>query len=606
MAIVFALWTLLGAAVKVPFLALYLPPASWAEAGDWLSVLWHGLLLDAAIGGYLTLLPGMMMAIAPWYRGRMMRWVWDIYFAVTALLTALAYVSNIGLYSYWGFPLDSTPLLYIRTSPSGALASMETWQLVVFPLIITVMAAGVWSVFHKVGRRAFAGTRCTTAARTGTSVAATLLTALLIIPIRGGFGTGTNHTGNVYFSADTRLNHAAVNPVFSFVESATHQEEIATRYRFMDGGEADALMAELTKTELRGDAVRRDWNVVMICLESFSKYIMGETGNVSGVTPNLDRYAKEGIYFTRFFANTTRTDRALVAILSGLPAQPTMSIMDQPRISTSLPSIASTLGKNGYTTHFYYGGDMNYSNMNAYIMGTGFQKVTSEVDFSQKERTGKWGAPDGTLFARALDDINGKGGATGKPFLKVILTGSSHEPFDVPGYKRLDDPALNAFAYADNCLGTFMEGLRKAECWENTLVVIVPAHLGAYPPQIDNYRLWRYEIPLIMTGGVVTEPKRVETVGAQTDICATVLGMLGLPHNDFIYSKDLLDNGAPHFAFFTFPDAMGMVEDNGYMVFDNVAGGISAQEGPKPDSIAVKAKALLQKLYDDIGQRALQ
>ncbi len=81
MAIVFALWTLLGAAAKIPFLALYLPPTSWAAAGDWLSVLWHGLLLDAAIGGYLTLLPGMMMAIAPWYRGRMMRWVWDIYFA---------------------------------------------------------------------------------------------------------------------------------------------------------------------------------------------------------------------------------------------------------------------------------------------------------------------------------------------------------------------------------------------------------------------------------------------------------------------------------------------------------------------------------------------
>ena len=203
-----------------------------------------------------------------------------------------------------------------------------------------------------------------------------LLTALLIIPIRGGVDTGTNHTGSVYFSDDILLNHAAVNPIFSFVEAVTHQEDIATRYRYMDDNEASSLFKELTDTTLRSSAERHDYNVVLICMEGFSRYIMSEAGHVKGVTPWLDKYSQEGLYFSRFYANSFRTDRAMVAVMSGLPAQPTMSVMDMPRISTSLPSLAGSLGKNGYDTHFYYGGDANYSNMKYYIMGKGFQKVT--------------------------------------------------------------------------------------------------------------------------------------------------------------------------------------------------------------------------------------
>ena len=140
----------------------------------------------------------------------------------------------------------------------------------------------------------------------------------------------------------------------------------------------------MTDTSLRPDAERKDYNVVLICLEGFSKYIMEEKGHVKGVTPNLDRLTREGIYFSNIYANSFRTDRAMVAVMSALPAQPTMSVMDMTRISTSLPSLAGALGKNGYDTHFYYGGDANYSNMKSYLMGTGFQNVTHQFDFDKK------------------------------------------------------------------------------------------------------------------------------------------------------------------------------------------------------------------------------
>jgi len=68
--------------------------------------------------------------------------------------------------------------------------------------------------------------------------------------------------------------------------------------------------------------------------------------------PNLTRLAEEGIFFTNFYANSFRTDRGLVSILSGYPAQPTTSIMKYPVKSQSLPAISKSLRKEGYDIQF--------------------------------------------------------------------------------------------------------------------------------------------------------------------------------------------------------------------------------------------------------------
>lgn len=597
--IVFTLWTMIGVFSKVIFLLVYHNLIPTLNLTDCLAVVWHGLRLDIAVSGYLSIIPGLILATTIWYNNRLLHWTWNCYFAITSFLSTLTYVSNLGLYAYWSFPLDSTPLLYISTSPSAALASIPVWQSLLFLCIIMLVTYGTYYVFAKIGRDLAKQPSITA------TIITILMTIAMIIPIRGGFSTGTNHTGSVYFSSEMHINHAAVNPVFSFVESVTHQEEIATRYRFMPNDEATRIFKTLTHTALRENAVRHNYNVILIGLESFSKYIMSESGHINEiVTPNLDRYSNEGLYFTNIYASSFRTDRGLVAMLSGLPAQPTMSVMNIPRISTSLPSLARTLGTVGYNTHFYYGGDTNYSNMRSYLIGTGYTDVTSQYEFSPDLNIYKWGVADGPVFDRVLEDIkHEETNHNGKPFFKTFMTSSSHEPFDVPDYHKLKQPELNAFAYTDHCLGLFIEELKKMSCWQNTLVIIVPDHLGAYPQQADNYQLWRYEIPLIMLGGMITKPIRVETIGSQTDICATVLAMLGREHKEFTYSKDLLDPDAPHYAFFSFPDAIGMVRQQGYVIYDNTSGQTVVNNGNNTETLLSEAKALLQKLYDDLSNR---
>ncbi len=599
----FLLWTFIGVFSKLVFLAVYASIIDGIGASDWWDVIWHGLVLDVAIAGYLTIIPALFFIASLWIESKTIGWIWKGYVGIVAFISSLAYVANIALYGFWGFPLDNTPLLYIKTSPSDAMASVTTGQLIGGLLAVCASTVFIYLLITRLVKLPKAQQNGKPLLQT---IVILLLTALLIIPIRGGFGAGTNHTGAVYYSTNIRLCHAAVNPIFCFIESVTHDEDIADRYRFMDDKEATDIFGNMTCTALRGDSVgefslrgeNQPRNVVVIMLESFSKYIMTEAGHVKGITPNLDRYSKEGMYFTRFYANSFRTDRAIVSILSGLPAQPTMSVMDIPHKSTSLPSIASAMGKAGYNSTFYYGGDTNYSNMKSYFMGTGFQNVVSDKDFPKELHTGKWGVADGPVYERILKDMIASDKK--EKHLRVVMSESSHEPFDVPFKSHIKEPELNAFYYADKCLGEFVGAMKKQADWDNTLVLIVPDHLGAYPLNIDNYALWRYEIPMILLGGKITA-QQVETIGCQTDIPATLLGILGIEHNEFLFSKDILDAKAPHFAFFTFPDAMGMVTEENTVIYDNALNKAVLDEGSEKGLNKKRVQAYLQKLYDKIA-----
>ena len=176
-----------------------------------------------------------------------------------------------------------------------------------------------------------------------------LLTGLLFIPIRGGFTVSTMNTGKVYFSTNQRLNHAAINPAFSLMESLSKQKDFGKQYRFMEAAAADRIFsglvdpAVLRKDSAPADSLRQTPDslhslfttqrpdVLLVILESFSSRLMTALGGEPDVAVQLDSLAQEGVLFTNFYANSFRTDRGLVAILSGYPAQPTTSIMKYPR-----------------------------------------------------------------------------------------------------------------------------------------------------------------------------------------------------------------------------------------------------------------------------------
>jgi phosphoglycerol transferase MdoB-like AlkP superfamily enzyme len=275
--------------------------------------------------------------------------------------------------------------------------------------------------------------------------------------------------------------------------------------------------------------------------------------------------------------------------------------MKYPRKSQSLPSISRSLAQNGYDLQYIYGGDANFTNMRSYLTAMGFENIISDSDFSISQKLSKWGAHDDVMFdkiATQLEAVEEK-----EPFLKVIQTSSSHEPFEVPGFNKLEDIRLNSVAYTDSCLQVFVNRYRNTPYWDNTLFVFVPDHAMQYPVDLDVFSVERYKIPMIFYGPALARTGvKIDVVGSQIDLAATLLGQLGIDHSDFAFSKDMLNPANPHFGFFTVPDAFGMVTDSGAVVFDNVSEKIYSSNLPET-LVLEHGKAFLQKLYDDLDKR---
>lgn len=600
---------------KPLFMLFYTDFYSNCTVTDWWRVIWHGLPLDFSVAGYLTALPGLLLVASVWLSGRWLIWTFRVWFGIVSLTVGVIFILDLVLYEYWGFRLDTTPFFYFFSSPSDTLASTSGGLAVLGFLMMGVWAVLVYGMFYGCvlrGVERLARPRC----RVLAGCVLLLLTAALFIPIRGGFTVSTMNTGKAYFSSNQRLNHAAINPAFSLLESVFKQADFASQYRFLQADDADKLFAEMLDPQV-GDSssaailktkepmllnTRRP-DILLIILESFSSHLMGTLGGDSAVAPCLDSLAREGVLFTHMHANSFRTDRGLVSILSGYPAQPSTSIMKYPRKTQSIPGLAGALRKAGYRTRYYYGGDADFTNMRSYLLSSGFEDIVCDRDFPLSDRLSKWGVHDHLVFRRLLEDLQADTvRADNAPRFRVLQTSSSHEPFEVP-YRRLTDDRMNAFAYTDSCVGDFVRRLRRLPQWQNTLLLFVPDHQGAWPEGLDNFGAERYQIPLILSGGAVCQSVRIDTFGSQQDIAATLLAQLGLPHSDFIFSKDLLDPDAPHFAFITFPGLVGLVTDSTRVFYDINSETPVDMLGKQPEKALVHAMAYLQKLYDDIARR---
>lgn len=590
------------------------------------AVIWHGLPLDLSMAGYLSVIPGLLSIAVVWLKRELVKPIMNIYFIIASLFITCSFLLNASLYPYWKYPLDSTPLFYFFTSPADAIASVSIWQVILSIIILIVLTIGVWFTLRMRGEKRQQYSRYAYGYggfgsgkrkrfddfdrhRGRTSIILLLLTGLLFLPIRGGITVSTMNTGQVYYSQNAYLNHSAVNPLFSLLESITHQEDFASQYRFMKDKEADKIFATMTSTSdentypLLNEATFKKGtpDILIVIMESFASDIMPSMGSYKDVAVCLDSIAQQSILFTRFYANSFRTDRGMVSILSGYPAQPTTSIMRYPRKTSQLPSIARNLAKyKNYKTTYYYGGDADFCNMRSYLVSQGYQHIISDANFPIEDKLSKWGVPDHILAARMMKDIKAQQNEK-RPMLRILQTSSSHEPFEVP-YHRLKDKRLNAFAYTDSVMGAIVREYRKLPRWKNTLIVFVPDHVGGYKENLNDHDRSRYQIPLILAGGAISRPMKVGIIGSQQDIAATLLGQLGVEHREFTFSKNMMSDATPKFAFFAVNDAFGIVSEENSLIYDNRAKRIVYDKGEKGFNLK-RGQAYLQKLYDDLAKK---
>ncbi|MBP5135811.1 MAG: LTA synthase family protein [Paludibacteraceae bacterium] len=629
-------WVLFFVVFKAIFLVANHSFTAALSAGEILDVFLHGLKMDLSAAGYLSLLPGVMLTLAPLFPKAIHK-ATKVYTLVILIPLTILGLADLSLYPSWGTRLDSQVIPYLG-DPVAVVSSVSNLQLVLSFLAIALIVFAFYLLYSKVvANKPFdSSTKWYKA-----TPLMLLFTALLFLPIRGGVDTAPLNFNSVYFSDKTYANHAAYNYFWSFFHALTHNTYDKNPLNYMDDEEAERIMknavvSSADSTHLVVEANGKPVNVVIVILESFSNKVIyplakandefdtahGISHNyfdennevIKNLTPNLNRYCNEGITFTNFYATGTRSDRGLSALLGAFPALiKASSILEFAEKIKSVTFLPQMFGENGYDMSFYYGGDINFYNTNILLLQSGIKNIVERSSFPIAQSTAqKWGAPDEFLYSRLSKDIK----SMKTPFFTMVYNISSHEPFDVPEHFRRvkgttqSDNYLNSAAYTDSCLGAFIEDLRKSPAWENTLVVITSDHTSLLPePSSSVYELSSYRVPMIWTGGVVKESRFVDKICSQTDLYATLREQLRfsspLPEGTDCYSHCMFDS-VREFAFFFRPDGWGFVSPE-QAFYSNIDNGqrsyIFQKDGVANDSIVHFAEAYAQYLHNDFIKR---
>lgn len=563
-----------------------------------------GMRLDFSVVGYISLLIIVLQILSLVITRKYCLKCIDYLSYGLIVVFSFVLLSSANLYSYWGRHLDGEALAFLKT-PGVIFVSLKWYEAPLMLMVGLLLSLSFIVVYRKVvvvkpGFHHVWPVNYTSGAKL---LLLLLLAGLMIIPIRGGVGIAPINTGAAFFSDNLFANHTAINPVWNLGFSMKGIDVRQKSYRFMPDDEANAIFDQLMEESgeypnvLKSDRP----NIVIILLESFSSQVVGALGG-EPVSPNLDRLTAEGILFNNIMAASDRSDKGLVATLAGYQVMPKYSIIQFPNKSQSLGFLPKSLKNGGYhDMTFIYGGDIGFKNMNSFVIQSGFEKSVTQDDFSSKLRGKKWGVHDEHTFDRLLQEM--KGSKT--PFLKFFFTLSSHEPFDVPGPMRHKDPYLNSIAYTDSCLGHFINQVKSSGLWENTLFILLADHSVVGPRKATHVDKDRFHIPMVWTGGAISlRDTVIGKPGSQTDLARTLLCQLKLdePQN-YPFSKNLLDEKNPGFAFYSFNDGFGFLSASVFQVYNNQSGKFMLYQGHQSAADSLKGKAYLQKVSMDHKNR---
>ena len=558
----------------------------------------YGFQLDLSFTAGLCLFPFLLVGFSIYTRPRSwIRKTLNYYTVLFIFLTTLLCTSDLELFRVWGFRLDASPLLYLNTPQEMmvSIGSSPLWLLIILNVLINLF-------FSQAYRQLLHPLPATFEKQSPRHLPLYLLITILLLiflPTR---------RSSAYFAEQHFANQAALNVPWNFSFSIFRASGRNTNpYHYLAAPTADSLLAELYPANPAPPPQllqQEKPNIVLIIWESFTAKAVGKLGGIKGATPHFNALSAEGLLFSDFYASGDRSDKGLVAILSGRPALPTVSLLMEPTQTKILPHLSQSLKSAGYNTAFYYGGDLDFAHLQTYLNIGGFEQQLSVKDFKEEVRNSQWGVHDDLLLQRLFRDIEEEAEESA-PFFKVAFTLSSHEPFDFPGEAHFKGTGtgpqlLSALHYTDSAIGHFVEQAKTKYWYDNTLFIIVADHGHTFPGRSPVYSKEKFHIPMLWFGGALnTPPAVINRTASQIDLPATLLRQLNIPAKGYKWSKDIFSPDTRPFATWFFKEGVGIVTDSSYLSFDHLGRHIIEQEGDAGNENLKYAKAYLQKSFGD-------
>jgi len=359
------------------------------------------------------------------------------------------------------------------------------------------------------------------------------------------------------FSTRDAANELAGNGLYEFF-SAAHRNELSFERFYatlpidealatVRAGFAGALWVSDKRGAIErlepGRGAEQHLNVVLVSVESLGAEFLGAYGDPRGLTPNLDRLARESLWFSRVYATGNRTVRGLEALALALPPTPGQSIVRRPHNET-LFSLGSVFEDKGYGVLFAYGGYGYFDNMNAFFDANDYRVIDRRAIPSERiEFENVWGVADEHLYDQVIEEIDReKAARPDRPVFVHVMTTSNHRPYTYPPGRIDIAPGTGregAVKYTDYALGRLIERSRHHPWFRDTVFVITADH-GANARGTSRIPVDKYLIPVMVYSPAHVAPRRVDRLMSQIDIAPTLLGLLDFRYYSKFLGRDVL------------------------------------------------------------------
>jgi phosphoglycerol transferase MdoB-like AlkP superfamily enzyme len=542
-----ALFVLLATATRIA-LALRADVAVGGPA-DWTQVFALGLVFDLATAVYVLALPVAWLALAPdaLARTRVHR---ALVLAAFAAVTFALLVLPVAEWLFWdefGARFNFIAVDYLIYTHEVLGNIWESYPVGWLLAGIAVAATGLTAL---AARRLW---RCAAAPLSLRASAAVLAGGALVL---GGVFAFVDSDAKRFAARDAANELAGNGPYEFFAANRRNELDFERFYATLPLEEALALVrdsfpgAEWVEQErggverhVRGQGPERRLNVVIVTVESLGAEFLGAYGHAGGLTPNLDRLARESLWFSKVYATGNRTVRGLEAVALALPPTPGQSIVRRPN-NGALFSLGSVFEDKGYGVLFAYGGYGYFDNMNAFFDANDYRSVDRrDIPSARIAFENIWGVADEHLYDQVIEEFDREIAAhPGRPLFAHVMTTSNHRPYTYPAGRIDIAPGTGragAVKYTDYALGRFLERARGRPWFGSTMFVITADHgasaRGGMQIPVDKYR-----IPLFVYAPGHVAPRRIDRLMSQIDIAPTLLGLLDFDYYSKFLGRDLL------------------------------------------------------------------
>lgn len=232
-------------------------------------------------------------------------------------------------------------------------------------------------------------------------------------------------------------------------------------------------------------------NIISLQLESVQNFVIDRTINGKEITPNLNKFLKENIKLTNMHSAsyTTTADSEHSYLSSTYPTENGEAFSKYH--SNTYNDIYSELKGAGYTNIYAHGNYCDFWNRKNVFSKLDVDKTYFVNDFKDQSEFIRTYLSDELLYKQMISEVKNIEYQT--PFYLNLVAASSHKPFDLDGivdkekkvtieigeYEKTDfGNYLESMNYMDYAFGIFIEELKNAGLYEDSIIIVFGDHYG--------------------------------------------------------------------------------------------------------------------------------